>query len=214
MANCSGAHLLGRIWSRPLLEGDDVKMELGIYQHFSYYDSKPVKDGTTLTPYRISEAAAIGPGAVFSFPAVGALSRLEQRVFLSGILLGGTKSDYYSFIDRDYNMGSGFSIKSKTHLEMRNFGRFILHAKYFRIFTWKGYEQKDLSGINPLYLNSQGDKGNAHLFVVNPILEIDLHREWSLLVAGSYFARTTHYKYYDDVSAKTFELRVGLACHL
>ena len=147
-------------------------------------------------------------------PEVGVITRLEQRLFLTGILLGGTKSDYFNVIDRDYNMGSGFNIKSKTHLEMRNFGRFILNAQYYRIFTWKGYEQKDLSTIDPLHLNAQGDKGNASLFVINPTIEFDLKKNWSIVVSGSRFYRHTRYKFYDNVKAHTFELRLGITAHL
>ncbi len=208
-----GLHILGRLWSAPFSWGKSMDAEFGMYQHFNYYDSKPVKDGSNLTPYRISEAASVGPGVIVAFPAVGALTRLEQRIFLSGILLGGTKSDYFNVIDRDYNMGSGYSVKTKTHMEVRHFGRFILNVHYFQIFTWKGYENKDLSTIDPLYLNAQGDKGNARLLVVSPILEIDLSKRWSLLAAGSFFKRQTHYKYYPDIQMKTFEIRSGLTYH-
>ena len=188
--------------------------EFGFYQHFNYYDSKPVNDGSGLTPYRISEAAALGPGFILSLPRVGAMTRLEQRIFLSGILLGGTKSDYFNVIDRDYNMGSGFSIKSKTFMELGHFGRLIMHAKYFHLFTWKGYEGKDLSQIDDLlYLNVQGDRGNAALLVVNPIVEVDLNHQWSLNFSGSYFYRKTHYKSHSDVIAKTYELKTSLTCH-
>lgn len=206
-------HILGRLWSAPFNWGKSMDAEFGIYQHFNYYDSKPVKNGSDLTPYRISEAASVGPGVIVEFPKVGALTRLEQRIFLSGILLGGTKSDYFNVIDRDYNMGSGYSIKTKTHMEIGRFGRFILNVHYFRIFTWKGYENKDLSTIDPLYLNAQGDKGNARLLVVSPMIEIDLPKRWSLLMASSFFERQTHYKYYADVKAKTFEVRAGLTYH-
>ncbi|MCR4582282.1 MAG: DUF3943 domain-containing protein [Prevotella sp.] len=211
-------HIMGRLWSTPILDKNGMEGEFGIYQHFNYYDSKPVKDGSDLTPYRISEAAAFGPGFIVSFPQTGALSRLEQRVFVSAILLGGTKSDYFNVIERDYNMGSGLSIKSKTHLEFGRFGRLIMHAKYFRLFTWKGYEDKDLAGYadgtkDLHYLNVQGDRGNAQLLVINPIVEVNLYRQWSLNLAGSYFYRHTRYKYHDNVRAKTFEVKVGLTCH-
>lgn len=205
-------HLLGRIWGKHV-DTHNGEAEVGIYQHFNYYDSKPVKNGTSLTPYRISEAAAFGPGIIMRFPQAGALTKLEQRLFLSGIILGGTKSDYYNIIDRDYNMGSGFSVKTKTHMELRNFGRFILHANYFRIFTWKGYEDKDLSKVNPLYLNAQGDRGNAELLVVNPMWEIDFKGPLSVVVGSSYFYRNTRYKYHKDVHAKTFELQAGITYH-
>lgn len=207
-------HLMGRLWSTPMIDSRRMTAEFGLYQHFDYFDSKPVKDGSDLTPYRISEAAAFGPGTILQMPEVGMLTRLEQRIFANVILLGGTKSDYYNVINRDYNMGSGFSIKSKTHMELRNFGRFILHAQYYRIFTWKGYERKDLSTIDPLYLNAQGDKGNAALLVINPMVELDVHKNWSIVLAGSNFVRNTHYKYYDHVRASTFELRLGVTAHL
>jgi len=206
-------HLLGDLWSKTVLQRKGIVIEFGLYQHFNYYDSKPVKGGSDLTPYRISEAASIGPGIICCFPEVGILKRLEQRVFMSGILLGGTKSDYYNVIDRDYNMGSGFSVKTKTHLEFMNFCRLILHAKYFQLYTWKGYEQKDLSTVDPLHLNAQGDKGDAHLMVVNPIVEVDLKEGWSIRSSLSYFSRITHYKFYDNVKANTFELRVGITKH-
>ncbi|MBQ9203433.1 MAG: DUF3943 domain-containing protein [Prevotella sp.] len=208
-------HIVGRLWSKPVLERNGMACEFGIYQHFNYYDSKPVADGTELTPYRISEAGAVGPGFIFSLPKVGAMSRLEQRVFIDGILLGGTKSDYFNVIERDYNMGSGFSVKSKTLVEFGSVACFVLHAKYFHLFTWKGYEEKDLNNVSDLhYLNVQGDRGDAELLVINPIMEVGLRKNWSLNISGSFFYRHTHYKYHPDVTARTFEAKVGLTCHL
>ena len=212
-------NIVGRLWSTPILDKKDMAGEFGIYQHFNYYDAEPIEDGSELTPYRISEAAGFGPGFILSLPQAGALSRLEQRIFLSGILLGGTKSDYFNVIERDYNMGSGFSIKSKTQLDFGTFGRFILNAKYFRLYTWKGYEDKDLQayadGTKDLhYLNVQGDRSNAALLVVNPVMEMHLARQWSITLSGTYYSRRTFYKYYPTVHANTFETKIGLTCRL
>ncbi len=207
-------HLLGHLWSTPIYVGDEVVAEFGFFQHFNYYDSEPIKHGTSLTPYRISEAASVGPGFIFRFPKrIGVLDKFEQRLFISGILLGGTKSDYYNVIDRDYNMGSGFSVKTKTFMNFRHFGRFILKTDYYRIFTWKGYEGKDLEHIDPLYLNAQGDKGNATLFVVTPQWEFDFRGPLSLTFAGSYFMRYTYYSYHQNVHAQTFDFHLGLTYH-
>lgn len=206
-------HILGRLWSAPVYVGRKIEAEMGIFQHFNYLDSKPVKDGTNLTPYRISEAASFGPGTIIRFPVTGVLRKLEQRIFLSGILLGGTKSDYYNVIDRDYNMGSGYSLKTKTHMEFRNVGRLILHTDYYRIYTWKGYEGKDLENTNPLYLNAQGDKSNAELLVLNPKWELDINGPISVTVMSSYYIRHTRYKYHPNVRAHTFEIRAGLTYH-
>ena len=206
-------HLIGRLWGKNYETSGDMEIMAGLFQHFNYYDSKPVKDGTELTPYRISEAASLGPGVIINLPEHGVLTRLEQRLFLSGILLGGTKSDYYNVIDRDYNMGSGFSVKTKTHMEFRNFGRFILHANYYRLFTWKGYEHKDLEHTDPLYLNAQGDKSNASLAEVSPMWEFDFHNTISATLGSSYFMRVTRYSYHKTVRANTFEIKLGVTCH-
>ena len=211
--------IVGRMWRTSILDKKDMAGEFGIYQHFNYFDAKPIEDGSELTPYRISEAAGFGPGFILSLPQMGGLSKLEQRVFLSGILLGDTKSDYFNVIERDYNMGSGFSIKSKTQLDFGKFGRFILNAKYFRLYTWKGYEDKDLQayadGTKDLhYLNVQGDRSNAALLVVNPIMEMHVNKQWSLTLSGAYYSRRTFYKYYDKVHANTFETKIGITCRL
>ena len=212
-------NIVGRLWSTPILDKKDMAGEFGIYQHFNYYDAKPIEDGSELTPYRISEAAGFGPGFILSLPQTGAMTKLEQRIFTSGILLGGTKSDYFNVIERDYNMGSGFSVKSKTQIEFGKFGRFMLNAKYFRIYTWKGYEDKDLQafadGTKDLhYLNVQGDRSNAMLLVVNPVMEMHLAKQWSVTLSGAYYSRRTFYKYHDMVKANTFETKLGLTCRL
>ena len=212
-------NIVGRLWSTPILDKKDMAGEFGIYQHFNYYDAKPIEDGSELTPYRISEAAGFGPGFILSLPQTGARTKLEQRIFMSGILLGGTKSDYFNVIERDYNMGSGFSVKSKTQIEFGKFGRFMLNAKYFRIYTWKGYEDKDLQafadGTKDLhYLNVQGDRSNAMLLVVNPVMEMHLAKQWSVTLSGAYYSRRTFYKYHDMVKANTFETKLGLTCRL
>ena len=105
----------------------------------------------------------------------------------------------------------------------------MLNAKYFRIYTWKGYEDKDLQpyvdGTADLhFLNVQGDHSNVALLVVNPVMEMHLARQWSLTLSGSYYSRRTHYKYYYDkdlilrqnstVRANTFETKIGLTCRL
>lgn len=206
----TGLHLLGRLWSVPVEVSKGTEMEFGIFQHFNYYDSQPVKDGISLVPYRISEAASFGPGIIYRFPQVGNLTRFEQRVFLDGILLGGSLTDYYNVIDRDYNMGSGYSVKAISFMEFGKVATFQIGADYYRIFTWKGYEGKDLATTDPLYLNAQGDKGNASLLVLNARFGLALSNRLNLDFNVSNYWRDTHYSYHDDVKSKTFDMSLGL----
>ncbi len=206
----TGVHLLGRLWSVPVTVSKNMEAEFGIFQHFNYYDSQPVKDGTSLVPYRISEAASFGPGVIYRFPKVGNLTKLEQRIFVDGIILGGSLSDYYHVIDRDYNMGSGYSVKASSLLEFGKVGSLTMSADYYRIFTWKGYEGKDLEHTDPLYLNAQGDKGNASLMVLNARFVLALSSHLHLDMNVSNYWRYTYYKYHDNVNAKTFDVSIGL----
>lgn len=95
-------------------------------------------------------------------------------------------------------------------LDFGRYGQFALNLHLYQIFTWKGYEHKDLENTNPLYLNAQGDKGNVMLAVVNPLIELNLSRHFKANMEISYFYRHTHYTYHKDVQYKTFETRVGL----
>lgn len=206
----SDVHLVGQLWTTPVYSSNGMQAEFGFFQHFNYYDSQPVKDGSSQVPFRISEAASLGAGIIYRFPRVGNLVALEQRIFVNAMLLGGSLSDYYNVIDRDYNMGSGYSAKVYTTMDFGRFGRFAVNADLYQMYTWKGYEGKDLRNTNPIYLNAQGDRGSARLFVLTPSLHLSLTEKLSLDLSASYYIRETHYKYHDDVHARTFTASAGV----
>jgi len=209
-------NLLGRIWGTPVHDGDRFEVDFGIFQHFNFYNSEAVKDGTDLIPYRISEAASVGPGFICRFPQFEEYMNLEQRVFLSGILLGGSLSDNLHIGERDYNMGSGFSVKLQNRMDVYKYGYLEFDANYFHIFTWKGLtpqEWKKWEGATERqldYINVQGDPGNTRVMAFNASFGFYLSRHLSIDLKGSLFMRRSHYRYYDDVKARTFELRAGL----
>lgn len=203
-------NLVGRLWSTPLTTNSEMNMAFGIFQQFNFFNSDEIVKNSGRVPYKISEVASVGPGLLLRFPKAHNLFGVEQRILLGGILLGGSYTDYYNFIDRRYNMGSGYSIKNTTVLDFGRYGSFSFNAHFYQIFTWKGYEHKDLTTVNPLYLNAQGDKGNAILTVINPILELKISPHLSLNAESNYFMRFTHYSFHDDVKYRTFETSFGL----
>jgi len=205
----NAVHLLGQLWSVPLSTRHDRDIRLGIYQHFDYMASEPVKDGSDETPYKISETAAFGPGLVTRIRPVGHIVRLEQRIFLNAILLGGSKSDYYNVLDRDYNIGSGLGLKTTTFVGLKNYGNFSLHADYYHLWTWDGYEGKDFTDVDPHFYDVQGDHSNTHLLTVHSRTEVNIKRGWGMLVSGSHYHRNTHYHAHPAVKTKTWELSLG-----
>ena len=210
-------NLLGRLWGTPVADNNNFEADFGLFQHFNFYNSEAVKDGTDLIPYRISEAASVGPGLIYRFPQLEERVNLEQRVFLSGILLGGSLSDYLYIQERDYNMGSGFSAKIQTNMDIKRVGYMKIDANYFHIFTWKGYDRSEWvgkEGFDLDYTNAQGDPGNTRMMAFNADFGVYLSRHLSLDFRGSYFWRHAHYRDFPNVDAKTFELRAGLTYKL
>lgn len=209
-----GVHLIGRLWGTKIETGTDLQLTAGLFQHYNYYDSEPVIDGSDLVPYRISEAASFGPGLLYRLPTAGGVKRFEQQLYVNAILLGGSLSDYYKVIDRDYNLGSGFSVKMRTLVEFQKYGRLEMTADFLRIFTIKGVEDKDISATDPLHLNVQGNRSEARLLVLRPNIFIHLAKNLDLHISAAGYFRRTNYKSQPDVSSHTFVVRLGVAYNL
>jgi hypothetical protein len=148
---------------------------------------------------------------IYQFPSKNKRVTIRQSSYLNLVLLGGSLTDYYNVIDRNYNMGSGYSIKSNTSVDFVKYGNFELNLQHYRIFTWKGYEEKDFENTNPLYLNAQGDKGNVQLTVINPKMGINLDSKSKINIGLYYYLRNTHYIYHEDISSHTFETRLSFS---
>lgn len=210
----NSVHLIGRLWGKKIETGTDLQLMAGLFQHFNYYDSEPVVEGSDIVPYRISEAASFGPGLLYRFPTSGGVKRFEQQVYVNAVLLGGSLSDYYKVIDRDYNLGSGFSAKMHTIVEFQKYARLEMTADFLRIFTIKGIEDKDISGTDPLHLNVQGNRSTANLLVFRPNIYIHLNKQLDLNISFAGYFRRTNYKTQPDVRSNTFVTRIGLTYNL
>ncbi len=210
----SEVNLMAQLYKYDVELDGDNEMLVGLYQHFNYFDSEPVINGETNTPFKISEAASLGPGAIFRFQPQQSFVKIEQRLYSNLIILGGSLSDYYSVIDRNYNMGSGYSLQSHTHLNIADRINLQFSAYRYHIFTWKGYSQNQMAATNPLYLNAQGDKGNARLDLLRAKLSVPLSKALHIGIDANYYLRNTHYSQYEDVTYRTFDTRIGLYVNL
>jgi hypothetical protein len=210
----------------------------GMFQHFIYYDSKAISNEKD-APYHISEAASFGPGLIYRWTPAEHTSKmckrqspltdesrqfasekrhsfvLTQNLFANVVLLGGCKTDHFGSILRDYNLGSGFSVISKTDATVQRLGSLSLNLYSLNLFTWKGYTQRDLDATpDLLYLNTQGDKGSTWMLVVNPALHINISRNISLQFEWTGYFRRTHYSYFDNHNSSYYETKIGLAYSL
>ncbi|MCH3923838.1 MAG: DUF3943 domain-containing protein [Bacteroidales bacterium] len=197
----SQINAMGILWGKNLdnSDNDDFSLTTGLFQHFDFYNSS-IKNSKneTVSPYRISEAVAYGPGILFykHFDNKKIPFSLRSTLYANGIVLGGNITDHFFENERDYNLGSGFSIKTYGGITFNKKLSFDLSVENYHIYTWKETSQK---GFN----STQGDKGNSRLTVISPYITYLSNKRWSIVLRNRQFLRHTHYENYDDVDFKT-----------
>lgn len=206
---------IGAIVNKSLYEKNGLKIMGGVFQHFDYYNYKmDTKSGQVITPYYISEAAAAGPGVLINRKKEHV--NLRTRAFFNAIGLGASISDYFEIDDRDYNMGSGMSLKLYTDLIIKNKFHVSILSENYLIYTWKGIEEKlslkDLTVPEIDFLNVQGDRSTAKLRIFGAEFRYRINDLLYVKLNNRYFTRNTSYKFFPKVFYRSQEnyLSVGV----
>lgn len=85
----SEVNLLAQLFVRDFRLNPSMQVRAGLYQHFNYFDSEPVIDGSDETPFKISEAAAFGPGFIFRVAVPDGESLITQQLSARLLRWGG-----------------------------------------------------------------------------------------------------------------------------
>lgn len=209
----SQVNAVAAIWGKTVWKKDDRNLTAGIFQHFNYYNSqlKLGKEKEITSPYQIAEAAALGGGLIYlrkNNPANPV--DVFAEFYANAVFLGASSSDYFKVDNRDYNMGSGYSLKSSIGLTYKKQWSFLLAGENYHLFTWKGYDPDiNWETVDPGTLNVQGDAGNARLTVFSANLMYSSPKNWNILLSSRQFFRRTHYKHYDDVEHATMDFTLS-----
>ena len=209
----SQVNAVGAIWGKQVWSKGPRSLAAGIFQHFDYYDSELKSNSSqTVAPYRISEAAAVGGGLIY-YKRGTPDNKVDvyAELYGTGVALGASISDYLRLEERDYNLGSGYSVKAFTGLAYDKRWAFLIDLENYHIFTWKGYEPDiDWNAVDPTKLNVQGDAGNARLTVFSTTLAYMSKHKWNIALRNRYFSRRTHYKYHKDIDSSTYDIMLTL----
>lgn len=203
----------GVLWGKEVYSKENRYLTFGFFQHFDYYDSGVMsKDDQDKVPYRISEAVAAGPGLIYYHAAMADHPvDVSGELYVNGVGLGASVSDYYKVGNRDYNLGSGYSVKIFAGVTFKKRWNFLWSSENYHIYTWKGYDPDvDLETVDPTYLNVQGDKSNARLTILTGKFVYYSEKKWNIALTNRYYQRQTNYKYYNNITSSTFD--VMLSC--
>ncbi|MCE5206387.1 MAG: DUF3943 domain-containing protein [Porphyromonadaceae bacterium] len=210
--------ILGLLFNKVLFQNENTWVTGGLFQHFNYYDIKQTgnnNNNSTTTLY-ISEAAAIGPGVIVQKKKNEVKTQFGAH--LSGIILGASTSDHFKLEDRDYNFGSGFSLKLSSSFQFRQKLLFALYAENYILFSWKGvndYEKlKNLTTDEIDFLNVQGDKSSVRLHLLGLNMKYRLNENTHLIFRARHFTRHTVYKYFPNVDHNSDEFFLGIGMYV
>ncbi|MEL7599788.1 MAG: DUF3943 domain-containing protein [Proteiniphilum sp.] len=221
MIGNEGFHLtqvntLGLLFNKALFRNEDTWVTGGLFQHFNYYNMKQSGDENSATTLYISEAAAIGPGVIAQKKKHKVKAQFGAH--LSGIILGASKSDHFKLDDRDYNFGSGFSLKLYSSFQYRQKLLFSLFAENYMLFSWKGVDDYDMLKnltIDEIdFLNVQGDKSSVRLYLLELNMKYRLNENAHLIFQARHFTQNTVYKHFPKVNHHSNELFFGIGMYV
>ena len=205
--------ITGRLWGKELETGENASALFGIWQQYDFYHNRYAREDEANPLFNFSETVAAGPGLMFR--QEGSSATLQQALFADIIALGAVENPNLFIIERHYNMGSGFALKSLTSINLWERIKLSFQAKVFYLNTWGNYTSAartdvETGVLDPLYTDTMGDKGYSWAFVLSPELDINVTGHWGLRLSATRLGRDSRYKYYPDSKARTTEFRLGL----
>jgi len=211
----SNVNLIGTVWGKNIEPAKGHKMLVGVFQHFDYISTDTIESGPTGVPVQMSGAAVVGGGMIYRFPELNDKIQLQTELYANAVLLGGTHSDYFSVIERDYNLGSGYSVKMNTSLEVKDRLTFKLNYHLLHLYTWINevsdiyWETGDLH-----YLDVQGVKGKTRMQMFESVFQYYLSKKLRLELDFILYLRDSYYDNFDDVEYNTMRANFGLMLKL
>lgn len=196
------AEITGRLISKVTVDEKDFNLNVGLYQHFDFFDSDTIREernGSKLfpcaVPYKLGAPASVGGGVMFRYKPLP-IMRLEGYLHLNGIALAGILTDYYRDYHRNYNWGSGLSIKAGTNVDLWN-NRLSLGIanQFYKIYTWNGYDPNYDWSTTPegKPVNVQGDSSNSSFNHFEVSLNYNLWKYLYLTGGFDMYIRHTNY---------------------
>ncbi len=113
----SRIEIMGRLLSREIIDEQHLNMNIGLYQHFDFFDSDTIRNELKdelipeTVPYKLGVPASVGGGTMVRFIPNPKMS-LDGYAHLNLVALAGVSTDFYRDYHRNYSWGMGFSVKA------------------------------------------------------------------------------------------------------
>lgn len=197
----SRVDITGRLMSKEIIDKKELNLNVGLYQHFDYFDSDTIRPERKAlffpcsVPYKLGTPASAGGGAMFRFIPSASMT-VDGYIHLNGVILAGVLTDFYRDYHRNYNWGSGFSFKAGLNWALTDDRLSVrLANQHYRIYTWSSYDASYDWSLTPegKPVDVQGDASHSSF---NHFEASVSYRLWKrLYISGGidYYTRRTEY---------------------
>lgn len=206
----SQLNIVGRLLTREILDNKKSSGSIGLYQHFDFYDSDTITN-IDKVPYKLGIPACVGAG--FLFRDVERNNYIfDVYLHANAVLLGSVLSDHYWTDERNYNFGTGFSIKAGFNIAWgKKRASLSVYNEFYNLYTWKGYKRgTKLKEIDFRTLNVMGDKSSAIFNVTNVRFSYQIYKKLYGTLQFSNKVRHTNYRDWPDKKSSTMTLAAML----
>ena len=203
----SHVEIMGRLLSKEILDKKNVSLNVGLYQHFDYFDSDTIRPERNVlyfpcsVPYKMGTPASVGGGVMFRYTPSKLMS-LDGYLHLNSVILAGVLTDFYRDYHRNYNWGSGFSVKAGANWALSDDRISVRIAnQFYKTYTWNGYDVNYDWSLTPegKPVDVQGDASNSSFNHLEASVNYRLWKRLYLTGGIDYYSRKTEYT---DMSIK------------
>ena len=172
-----------------------------MYQHFDFFDSDTIRPERNAAhfpcsvPYKMGSPASVGGGAMFRYAPTKRMS-FDGYFHLNCVILAGVLTDFYRDYHRNYNWGSGYSVKAGLNWTLSEDRISIrLADQSYKIFTWNGYDVNYDWSLTPegKPVDVQGDASHSSFNHLEASVNYRLWKRLFLTCGIDFYSRRTEY---------------------
>ena len=201
----SNVNIVGLIWAQEWNKGKNDFLA-GVFQHFDYYDSSPLKPDA-VKPFQFAETASFGGGLIYGKQQKDSEKhRFIGSFYANAVFLGANESDYYKVENRNYNLGSGYSLKFNGIYRFAKRWNSIFSMKNYYFITHNPKSRVDESQL----VNLKGNSSKSMLSTISVGINFSLSKYLTITAEQRFYSRQTQYKFFDNISTNSTENRLKL----
>ncbi|MBD5262594.1 MAG: DUF3943 domain-containing protein [Bacteroides sp.] len=217
----SRIEIMGRLLSKEVIDEQHINMNIGLYQHFDFFDSDTIRkeDHNELipetVPYKLGVPASAGGGTMVRFIPNPRMS-IDGFAHLNLVALAGVSTDFYRDYHRNYSWGMGFSVKaglnwalSDDRISVRIANQLYwvrTNNNFDSDHTWTWMTRPNGENI----LIEGGDNGRTTFDHLEASVNYRLYKNLYLTAGLDFYERHTHYP---DISLRVTDQHTFFGTH-